>query len=75
MPATRQTPAALVTRTVVWIVISSFFLYVNLKKISEAHAAHLVPTPWVYVQLALWSVALLFWLYTGWRDWTKHPSM
>ena len=72
MPSRTQSPAALVTRTVLWIAISSIFIFVNVRRVVAFHAAGLRPTVWVYAQLALWCVALFFWLYTGWRDWTRH---
>lgn len=71
MPQPRRSPAALVTRTVLWIVVSSVFVFWNARRLIAFHAAGLRPTTWAYAQLGLWCVALLFWLYTGWRDWTR----
>jgi hypothetical protein len=71
MPQPRPSPAALVTRTVLWIVISSVFIFSNLRRIAAFRAANLAPTIWAYAQLGLWCVALVFWLCTGWRDWTR----
>ena len=67
----RQSAAALVSRTVLWIVISSGFILWNVRRLGEFRALGLRPTTWAYAQLGLWCVALVFWLYTGWRDWTR----
>ena len=71
MPPQPQSQSVLVTRTVLWIAISSFFIFINARHLLASRAAGLHPTTWVYAQLALWCVALAFWLYTGWRDWTR----
>ena len=74
MPPTRPTTAVLVARTILWIVLSSLFLVRNLNLLHRAQAAGQANLSWLYIQLALWSFALIFWLYTGWRDWTRRPT-
>jgi membrane protein YdbS with pleckstrin-like domain len=68
-----QSPAVLVTRTILWIVLASLFLLRNVNLVRTAHLAGRTPSAWVFAQLTLWAVALVFWLYTGWRDWTRRP--
>ena len=71
MPQPVPARSAFVVRTVLWIIISTVFLIWNARRISLARAAGLHITPWAYLQLAIWCLALVFWLYTGWRDWTR----
>ena len=64
-------PTAFVARTILWIVLSSGFALWNLRRLAAIRAAGFRPSTWAYAQLALWCLALAFWLYTGWRDWTR----
>jgi hypothetical protein len=64
-----KAPVALMTRAVIWVVLSALFLFVNLYRILSFHAAQRAVGWWIYLQTAIWLVALVLWMRTGFLQW------
>ena len=64
----RRAPVALLTRAIVWVCISIAFLAVNAIRIVTYHGQGRAVGWWVYLQAAIWLVALVLWTYTGWKQ-------
>ena len=60
-----KAPVALLTRAVLWIVLSAVFLVYNVLRMMDAHAARHRIGVWIYLQTAIWLVALVLWMRAG----------
>ena len=61
----KNTPASLGARAVLWVVVSLLFLVVDSLKLARFRAAGLHASWFLWAQLAVWAVVLVFWGYTG----------
>lgn len=61
-------------RAILWLVIAGVFVAWNVRRIAAYRVAGFTVPWWNWVQLGLWSAALLFWLWTGWRDLARRDS-
>ena len=52
-------------RAVLWIVVSLVFLVTDVLKLGKIRASGLTPSWFLWAQIVLWSLALIFWSYSG----------
>lgn len=52
-------------RAVLWIVVSVVFLVVDILKVTKLRAVGLAPSWFLWAQILLWTLALVFWTYSG----------
>jgi len=73
-PKTGRSGASVIVRSIVWIVVSSFFVFRAGRIISVRHSVGLGSGWWLWGQVVVWSAAMLFWLVAGWRDLSHRDS-
>lgn len=66
--------SAVLLRSILWIVVSSFFLVRAARVLLAFHAVGRTAGWWPWLQLLLWTGAFLFWLRVGWRDWSHRDE-
>lgn len=73
-PKARRSGASVIVRSIVWIVVSSFFVFRAGRIIYVRHELGLMSGWWLWGQVVVWSAALLFWVVAGWRDLSHRDS-
>ena len=64
-------PVSLTIRSVAWIVLAIAFLTLDILRIERLHRAGYAAGWAAWVQLLLWSAALVGWSWTAWKQWQQ----
>lgn len=52
-------------RAVLWIIVSLVFLVTDILRLGKIRATGFTPSWFLWAQIVLWTLALIFWIYSG----------
>jgi hypothetical protein len=67
-------PMKMLVASAVWVLVCALFGDQNWHKLAHLRSAGQDVSQWRYAEVAMWMVALLFWIWNGWKSWRRYHA-